>query len=295
MLRALTDEQAAIHEFGSSPFVKTRHGWRYTLADDPVIITEVGETHRDQCLATFAALNLPLETTVQLKSGACTLTELLCDSIATFSFGQREPAWTAIAYAKYLPPRREWANQFGERATFSQMVQQLLALDPDAQSCAGTHVFQALVKLSDADRRDSILDNQTRKHLESYLSNTLAEIVHNQQPDGSWDKHWSKPLNEDKGPSAPFQMSFLVTGHLLETLSVLPPARRLSSDVCSRAVAWVQQALNSKEFTADASSLCPFTHAVGAVRRLGNSFHTITANNLTADDDFHRAEERGGP
>ncbi len=113
-LAALTDEEVAIRTFGASPFVRTRAGVRYLLTREPMSRTGVGESHRDQCLATFAALKLPLTTPLRLKAHAYTLADLMAESLASFSFEQAEPAWTAIAYAEYLPPRKEWTNRFCE-------------------------------------------------------------------------------------------------------------------------------------------------------------------------------------
>jgi hypothetical protein len=198
MIKALTDEQAAIHAFGKSPFVITRNGLRYFTFHDPIFDSPVGEDHRDQVLATFAALNLPLNTPIHLirgthfkfKSGSYSIADLLSESVANFSVDQREPAWTAMAYAKYLPPKRDWENRFGERTSFSQLVKHLFRVDLNSQSCAGTHIFEALIQISDADHQYSLLDNQTRNQLDIYLTTTINQIVRSQQPDGGWNKQW---------------------------------------------------------------------------------------------------------
>jgi len=84
-----------------------------------------------------------------------------------------------------LVPKKDWVNRFRERTSFSQLAQHLLHLDMNSQSCAGTHVFQALVKIDSAVRHCSLLDTETRKQLDSYLATTLYQVVQRQQADGS--------------------------------------------------------------------------------------------------------------
>lgn len=101
MLRALTDETTAIKVFGKSPFVRTQNGIRYFLSKESAFYNSgVGEVHRDQCLATFAGLNLPLNTPLKLRSGTYSIKDLFSEMIANYDVNQAEPAWTAMAMAK---------------------------------------------------------------------------------------------------------------------------------------------------------------------------------------------------
>jgi hypothetical protein len=264
-LKALTDERAAVATFGKSSFVRTRHGLRYHLLSDPVFHPDVGEAHRDQCLATFAALGLPLETPITLECRSYSLSDLLSESVANFSFDQKQLAWTALAYAKYLPPQKEWVSRFGERTSFSQLVGNLVHRGLDTESCAGTHIFQALAQIDNADRDRPILDDEARKHLDSYLAASVHDVIQRQHQDGSWDWQWSGSLN-DVGSMTPFQKKFLVTGHLIEVLMSLDSRRRPHEAVCMRAAEWLKRSLDSTEIPRDGSSICPFTHAARAVR-----------------------------
>jgi hypothetical protein len=65
-LKTLTDERVATAFFGKTPFVETRNGLRFVLSGDPLSHDAFGEAHRDQCLATFGLLNLPLSTPIFL-------------------------------------------------------------------------------------------------------------------------------------------------------------------------------------------------------------------------------------
>jgi hypothetical protein len=268
LVKALTEEQTAIETFGKSPFTVTQNGLRYFLFDDPVFHTDIGEAHRDQCLATFAGLDLPLATGIHLKSRAYSIADLLSESVASFSFDQMEIAWSAMAYARYLPPQTEWTNHLGERVTFSKLVHKLLQTDLNGQKCAGVHIFEALILIERADRHHSILDDKTRQQLGSYLTTTVHEIVQRQQGDGSWSKRWCAALNDNPEPMSPFQMSFLATGHLAETLNLLDGQRRPPQSVYVRAAKWLQESMNSPEIQPNGFWVCPFTHAALGAREI---------------------------
>ena len=63
-------------------------------------------------------------------------------------------------------------------------------------------------------------------------------------------------------------MSFLVTGHLVETLALLDVRQQPSRTVYIRAAEWLQQSLNSPQIRSDGSWLCPFTHASRSARQV---------------------------
>ena len=263
MLKALTDEATAINVFGNSPFVRTRSGLRYLLLKkDPLVNAVVGEAHRDQCLATFADLNLPLNTPISLKSGDYRILDLLRESLSTFYIDEAEPAWTALAYTKYLPPNNSWTNRFGERFTFSDIAKHLTRIDLTSQSCGGTHVLEALIRLDNADIRFHVLDENARKMVHSYLRIELSKIINQQHPDGSWSSNWDSGV-DNNSPAAPeFRTQLLITGHLLQMLLELDSNLSPRGSVYLRAARWITAALNSPRANAsDVSLLCPFTHA----------------------------------
>lgn len=269
VLQAMTDEDVATQMFGRSPFVRTRHGLRYYLSRDPLGLNSFGEAHRDQCLATFASLDVPVTRPIVLRSGICTISDLLSESVANFSFDQHEMAWTAMAYAHYLPPEKTWLNRFGDRVSFSQLAQFLLVRDYNRESCAGTHVLQALAMLDRADRRNSILDADTRKQLDSYLRNIVQEAIERQAPDGSWGLTWCHLIeNHETAPLTLFASRVLVTGHLCEVLRSLEPQRRPPRKVFERAAAWLAHSLTSDQIGSAGAWLCPFTHAARATREI---------------------------
>jgi hypothetical protein len=142
-------------------------------------------------------------------------------------------------------------------------------VDLNSQSCAGVHIFHALVKIDQADRRSSILDNETRRQLDLHLAATLHEVIQRQQEDGSWNKRWCDSINNDETwPMPPSGFNILVTGHVLEVMNSLDARRRLPNTVLERAAQWLKQSLNSNEIRGDGALICPFTHASRAAREI---------------------------
>lgn len=267
-LRILTNEQRAIGVFGQSPFIRTRNGLRYKV--DGVSLDDgvgIGESHRDQCLATFGLLALTRNYPIFLKSEKCSIQDLIHESVANFSFDQNEIAWTAIAYAHYLPPARQWTDRFGRTTTFSELLQHLMDLGFAGQSCGGTHVLQAVIAIIEADYRSGILNRKTRLAGHKFLENAMGQALLNQGDDGSWNLNWyrGRPLGTAADADAALKNKYkiVVTGHMLESMHSLrdPPLRAIS-----RSTRWLIGSLQqskSKEFRIET---CPLTHALRGIQ-----------------------------
>jgi hypothetical protein len=267
-LKALTDDKTAIRFFGKSPLVETWHGVRYALYDEYSTGVDLGEAHKDQCLSIFASLDLPLSTPVHLKSDSLTLKDMLAESMYSFTLKQREITWSAMAFAKYVPPKTSWTNESGEEINFSKITDALLKIDLNSQKCGGTHVLEALLLIEKADRKTPVLDAATRARLDAWLKTTLAQLVKSQHDDGSWSKGWCAGLRDDSEPMSPFQMSFLVTGHLVEILNKLDPPLRPRQEIFLKAAHWISNSVNSGEIQPNGFWVCPFTHATHGAREI---------------------------
>ena len=127
ILKLFTDERAGASYFGQSPLVRTASGVRFPTQEKPPIDDRSLEQHRDQTLAAFGELGLPLSHPLNLGDRPASLRDVLRDSIANFHPRQEEIAWTAMAYALYLPPIRAWVNRYGERFTFDDLADELHA------------------------------------------------------------------------------------------------------------------------------------------------------------------------
>jgi hypothetical protein len=267
-LKALTDEETARQVFGKSPMIETSHGVRYALYDEYSVGVDLGEAHRDQCLSIFASLDLPLSTPVRLKSGSFSLKDMLSESMNSFDLRQREITWSAMAFAKYVPPKTSWTNGPGEEISFSKIVDALLKIDLNTQKCGGTHVLEALILIEKADRKNRVLDDATQTRLDGWLKTTIDQLVKSQHADGSWSKAWCAGLRDESDPMSPFQMSFLVTGHLVEILNKLDPPLRPKQEVFVKAAHWISISIDSPEIQPNGFWVCPFTHATHGARQI---------------------------
>lgn len=267
-LRILTDERLAIAALGDSPFVRTRNGLRYKIDSSVISEGSVGESHRDQCLATFAVLNLLSNYPIALKSEECSIRDLISESIANFSFDQREIAWTAIAYAHYLPPARQWTDRFGRTTTFSELLRFLIDKGYEGQSCGGLHVLQAIESIVDADYRIGILDRRTRLVGRAFLKNAVRQALRSQSKDGWWDTGWYHKSSDDLSDGSrdsSLESKLIATGHMLEFMHSLRDPPRYA---VVRATRWLIAALERMQNTeADLSriSVCPLTHALRGI------------------------------
>jgi hypothetical protein len=145
----LTRESLGTKYFGDAPFVRTRDGIRFVMK--PGSNMRWNEAHRDHALGCFAELGVGLDFPVVFDNATGSIREVLADSIANFCLQQQELAWTAVAYALYLPPSRSWSNRFGETTSFDDLTNALLDFPMVDASCAGTHLAYALSVIARVD------------------------------------------------------------------------------------------------------------------------------------------------
>jgi hypothetical protein len=269
--RLLTDERLAEAALGKSPFIRTRNGLRYRLiattsGDD----SEVGESHRDQCLATFGLLQYRLDEPIRLKSADLAIRDLLTESIANFTYEQGELSFTAQAYAHYLPPINHWTDRFGRTTDFSELARYLINHEQPGQSCAGLHVVDAVAQIVEADYRTGVLDASTRRVAHQYLQEFLEAVSRNQRDDGSWDTAWNRPIGSAPPPAA-VSAQLLATGHILEILHRLqPPA---PPRLIARSTKWVLANVSDVKVERLPRAICPLTHCLrGAYLSFGHRF-----------------------
>lgn len=195
VIRALTDQQLSASFFGEPIFFQTRSGIRYR---DPTIQNIAnGENHRDFCLTTLAELGLPLSTPMTTVDGWFTLRDLLRDSVENFDIKQRELAWTAIAYALYLPPQRGWTNRYKESFTFDDVANALIQTPLHKVSCGGAHLLDAMTILLRANATIACLSEPVREALRRHLQQWTALVVRSQTKEGYWTLDWHVIAKEE--------------------------------------------------------------------------------------------------
>jgi hypothetical protein len=223
-------------------------------------------------LAVLAEAGVPLSTPICFSQrDACSLEDVLRDSVANFHLDQEELEWTACAYARYVPPAAQWTNKFGQTFTFNELADALLERSLVDAPCAGAHILESLTALYRIDSEYSpILSASHRARLGRRLHECVAAALRSQSADGSWDANWHKR----SGPAAQLQNGpmassgealserLLATGHLSEWLLNAPNNVEIAPDVLRRSTLWLENALDHLPRDQFVERFCPVSHAV---------------------------------
>jgi hypothetical protein len=273
ILELFTEEGAGAAYFGRSPLVRTASGVRFPTQERPTIDDRSLERHRDQTLAAFGELGLPLSYPLKVGDRPASLRDVLRDSIANFHRRQEEIAWTAMAYALYLPPIGAWVNRYGERFTFDELAGELLRRPMDKESCGGTHLLYALMLLARVDREAPVLSEAARARLVAHLARCVAVVERTQQPDGSWPAWWNHELLPGGHPSEASAIDedgnrLLMTGHLAEWLLYLPEDVARPRSALTRAGEWLRGRLRAASRQDKEAAVCPYSHAVCVLKQI---------------------------
>lgn len=276
VLEILTDADKGASVFGETPIIKTPYGVRFpttAVGDD----RQSDETHRDQCLATFADLGLSLNTPIYVGHQKYSLLNVLQDSMANFHLKQTELEWSAVAYAKYLAPvTRQWTNRYGESYTFDSLAMEILNRPWERQSCGGLHCLMSLSALYRVDREHKILTNSVRTEVRAKLLEFAKIAISRQAENGSFHPGWTIPAGHLEFGDLPYRHQtisqdayVLATGHACEWLLELKrdddfdiPDKQLTN-----AVSWLSMMLKQSTAAVRWKSFCAWSHAVGVVSR----------------------------
>ena len=140
---------------GAAAVLSRSDGIEVRSFDDALTDRDTSSYHTDDLLATLAESGMPLDTPLHLRDGeAHGRRPAANDSLGRFHLDQLEYEWTAIAYARYVFPQREWRNKYGERIDVDQLVDELV--EPSARNsgpCNGLHRLEALAVLYRADEQ----------------------------------------------------------------------------------------------------------------------------------------------
>ncbi len=273
ILKLLTDERAGGDYFGQSPLVRTARGVRFPTIEKPPTNDRALEQHRDQTLAALGELGLPLSYPLKVGDRPASLRDVLRDSIVNYHPRQEEIAWTAIAYALYLPPIRAWVNRYGERFTFDELADELERRPMDKESCGGIHILYALTLLARVDREAPVLSAAVRGRLVAHLARCVAVVERTQQPDGSWPAWWNHELLPGGHPTGASiadddASRLLMTGHLAEWLLYVPADVERHQSALRRAGEWLRGRLRAASRQVMEPAVCPYSHAVCVLKQV---------------------------
>jgi hypothetical protein len=256
---------------GYSVFVTTRHGLRVrTLSSLYPEKHPNYQTHNDQLLATFAELGLPLSRTIALpNNGEGAISDLLADSMASFSLSRKELEWTALSYALYSRGWESWRNKFGETFTFDDLTRALLNRPLEGLSCAGTHLLYALCTMRQIDEQRHFLTDEIRTRLRARIDDELRVLQRTQLADGSWGLRWydedAERTSEVTSNTDALVPKMLVTSHHLEWITLLPSEEGLPAGSVSRAVRFLDGAVRTVDQSTLVTNFCPYVHSLKAI------------------------------
>jgi len=179
----------------------------------------VGESHRDQCLATFAMVGVPANYPIEVKGLIFRVDDLVSESAKNVSLSQRELPWTAIALVHYLLPKNSWTDRFGELHSFDEVLGALVARGCEGQCCGGLHVVHAVQAIVDASQKHSILKTESATNASNFLADLRKRVLRSQSVEGFWDSGW---LRNRQVENATLAEKVAVSSHILEWLYGLP-------------------------------------------------------------------------
>jgi hypothetical protein len=223
---------------GDAPLLlRTPYGVRVRTYSAGVAGTFAGElAHPDDLLTACGEVGLPADTPLHTADGEARVGDLVSDSVARFT-PRQELEWTAEALARYLAPRRRWANRFGEEFSFDDAADALLARAPGRGACLGTHVPYALACLCRIDESHPILSPRARERVARRLRETSLLLVAARQGEGHWSGRWAPGVRDfPRTPAAEAGAAVVATGHHLEWVALAPPECRPPRAVIGDAV-----------------------------------------------------------
>lgn len=243
------------------------HGIAVRSFDDAVANRDTSSYHADDLLATLAETGTPLSTPMHLRDGEATVGQFLNDSLKRFHLDRVEYEWATITYARYVFPERQFRNQWGERISVEQLVEEAIGPSLELGPCNGLHRLEALAVLYRADESEHVLRNRTKLKILSHMRRVSDLLALSQSPEGFWTRQWPQGAGAiaGDGGKADLYDKILVTGHQLEWLALAPDEIQPPRENVVRAGQWLTRTLLEMDEAALLEAYGPYTHAARAL------------------------------
>jgi hypothetical protein len=257
-------------------FYQGRDGIEVRSYDDRLTDRMTSSFHTDDLVATLAESGLPLDAPLRFRGGDARVEDLLRTALVRFHLDQLEYEWTAIAYARYVFPQRDWRNKYGERIDVDRLVDEIVSHPLDIGPCNGLHRLEALVVLNRADEQYRVLGRKTKLKMLQYMKRASLALAAAQSADGYWTRQWPQgtaPLSDVSQKRSPtladnaptLHDKLLVTGHHLEWLALAPEEVQPPRENVIRAAQWLARALVEMDQKDLLEAYGPYTHAARAL------------------------------
>ncbi len=228
------------------------------------------EGHYGQLLMVLGEAGVPLHTPVTTVSGRTgTVADVLQDAIMRFMW-TRELEFIGEALALWLPPETTWTNQFGDRYSFDELVQHLIAIPRGQGACGGSHVASSTAAILRVDDQYRLLSPSVRKQALVWFADLSELLERTQRPEGGWDRTWPGTKTKEAMYHHPVLDRITVIGHHLEWIAIVPESVRPSKKTVARAVAALAESFDALPAMEHRSfkSILPCSHAANALCRL---------------------------
>jgi hypothetical protein len=227
-----------------------------------------GVAHRDQYLKVMGELGMRSSCPVYLLDGSqATLGDLVRYSLHKFEIEQ-ELEFSAVAFARWLPPNKSWINRHGERYDFDAMALAILGRTPGRSSCSGIHTLYALANILRIHQDYGIVSVATNEKIRRRFLDTSSLLRRNQHADGLWLGRWYESA-EPSAESWEFQ-AVVATGHHLEWISFVPEELRPPRDAVKKAAKALSRLVRDQTVRTVSGSYPAFSHAARGLALIEN-------------------------
>jgi hypothetical protein len=249
-------------------FFRGTNGIEVRSFDDRLTDRATSSYHTDDLLATLAETGTPLDAPLRMREGEAHVSDLLQTSLRRFHPEQLEYEWTAIAYARYVFPQREWRNKYGQRIDVDVLVDEILGHPLELGPCNGLHRLEALAVLYRADEQVHALKPRTKMKILVQMKRVSRLLTEAQTAEGYWTRQWPQGstaavVGKENLPSQHDKL--LVTGHHLEWLALAPEEVQPPRETIVRAGQWLARTLVEMDEKDLLDAYGPYTHAARAL------------------------------
>ncbi|MEZ5940567.1 MAG: hypothetical protein R3C18_04190 [Planctomycetaceae bacterium] len=197
--------------------------------------------HHDHWLACCTEAGATLDTPIFTPGRRnWTLGDVLQQSLRDFRLDERETEWTAMGFALWIAPEKEWTGSDGRQYSFDLLSTRLMRGEKQIGVCSGTHRVYSLMLLLQLDEEHDILSDEAEVVIMDYLRSVRDAIMASQFPDGHWPSNWpdgadavANPVNDE------LYKQVIATGHHIEWLSIAPKELHPPEEQIKKAIDWV--------------------------------------------------------
>lgn len=247
MRQLLTDHRAMVQVYGPEA--------TSLLTDEPTGVgTRVQKgittsSHVDHTVACLAEVGTPLSFPVFTPTRQTTYRELVEHTFRDFRLNQVEYEWSALTFALFLPPVRQWRTTEGQQMSFDRLARRIMRERQPGGVCYGNHRLHTLTVMLRVDEDHSILSPEVRRAVLDYLQQQTVLLVAHQHPDGFWNGDWPLAPPPDSKPSDRngdrLQERLLATGHALEWWALAPAELHPPRPVLASAGQWLVREIDN--------------------------------------------------